>query len=110
MNDTQPSKEQREKFWKWCGWRQLEKGSKGFHYERDGRVMNWLPPGGTEWYQGHAALPGINLNNLFEYAIPKLKAEYRNWKSILHDWIDGLTGDREKDALALFYAIWEAIK
>lgn len=53
----------------------------------------------------HTDLPPIDLNNLSRYAIPKLIKEYHNWKSVLHDWVDGLTGDYEKDALSLYWLL-----
>ena len=50
-------------------------------------------------------LPSLDLNNLSRYAIPQLIKEYHNWKSVLHDWVDGLTGDYEKDTLSLYWKI-----
>jgi len=60
----------------------------------------WCGTQGINYYEGDTAL-----GFLFKYAVPKLKLEYANWKSILHDWVDETTGDYEKDAVSLFWII-----
>jgi len=57
---------------------------------------------GNEYYEDE---PPIDLNNLFKYAVPKLKAVYPNWRVVLHAWVIELTGDCDKDTLALFWAL-----
>ena len=82
-----------KEFWEGCG-------IKFKHVIGEGWM--WQNPDNYGWFYGS---PPIDLNNLSRYAIPKLIKEYRNWKSVLHDWVDELTGDYEKDALALFWAL-----
>ena len=87
-----PTEAQWKELLEWCGF----KGKLDYIKdagEREGRLVYVSPP--------------LDLNNLFKHAVPKLKAEYRNWKSVLHDWVDELTGDCEKDALSLFWLLRE---
>jgi len=96
----QPTREQLERIWKWCGMVENEPTI----YEGKTYRSYTMPDG--RW---QALYPSLDLNNLFRYAIPVLKKEYRNWKSILLDWLNNLTGDYEKDTLALFQAINEVL-
>ena len=93
MEAKQPTREQRKEFWERCG-------------------LVWGIGGG--WFDSTRKYLGdnlyIDLNNLFKYAIPVLKREYHNWKSVLHDWVDSLTGDYEKDSLLLFAQTYGRIK
>jgi len=68
----------------------------------DKQLNEWCGTKGINYYEGDTAL-----GFLFKYAVPKLKVKYRNWKSVLHDWVDELTGDYEKDAIALFNVLDE---
>ena len=97
MNEIKSAKEPTEaqikELWEGCG---LKKP----HYF-------WRSPSGKQLTAG---TPPVDLNNLWEYVIPQLCKEYRNWRSVLHDWIDQCTGDYGKDTLALFWAIYEVMK
>lgn len=103
-----PSKDEIREFWEWCGfrWDGEDFPGKGF----------WLNPNGFSycWPNEHLTsfelLPHIAPNNLFKFAVPKLKTEFRNWKSVLHDWVDELTGNYEEDTLALFWTIYGVMK
>jgi len=68
-----PTEQEIKEFWEGCGWRQLSEGSRGFHHERGEKVMNWLPPDNNDYVYGQTYLPRIDLNNLFRWAVPKLK-------------------------------------
>ena len=93
-----PTKAQKNWFWEQCGFTIL-----GGHW--------WS---GYKWdeekYYVEKCSPPIDLNNLWKYAIPQLCKEYRNWHSLLHDWVDQCTGDYEKDTLLLFAQTYDAMK
>ncbi len=97
-------------FWEQCGFKQLEAGRGGYHYAATKKVWNWLLPNETERHKSIPFLPPKDLSNLWEYAVPELKKRYRNWKSVLHDWVDGLTGDYKKDALSLYEIIYKVFE
>ncbi len=92
-----------KEFWEGCGFNQRSYRKPACSHTP--RCKYWLNPRG-KWI---SSLPPIDLDNLSRYAIPKLIKEYRNWKSVLHDWVDELTGDYEKDALALFRSLYPII-
>jgi len=95
-----------QEFAEWCGFKRLKPGRGGYHFRATKKVWNWLPPSESERHKSIPFLPDFNdLTTLFKHAVPQLKKEWRNWKSVLHDWVDGLTGDYDKDALALHQAI-----
>ncbi len=101
MTDKQPTEAQLKELWEWCGLKQkCSPQNDMFH--------RGIWTDAIEWRQFDT--PEIDLNNLFKYAVPKLKQEYRNWKNVLRIWIDSSVGDCEKDALALFWAIWSLIE
>ena len=111
----EPTDEQIKKFWKWCG------GEWSGYYIR---MPDWA---------GYFSAPKIDLNNLFKYAVLKLFSWSigKNWglqedftikengikASVdLHyvdpdkyDQIKSSEAVAEDPALALFWAIWEAI-
>ena len=91
-----------------CGFKALTHAEKypQISTNRPDDIVGWFDPDGTH----HYALPDITLDNLFKWVVPMLPKEWRNWKSVLHDWVEGLTGDREKDTIALLDAIYEAVK
>jgi len=114
-----PTKEQIKKFWEWCG----------FYQERVKEVYDigystmWRNNKGY-W---HSALPPIDLNNLFKYAVPKLielNYSFDIWNgshqmiSLIDEWGVQLslptrvfhTEIQETLALALFWAINKAIE
>ncbi len=104
MVSNQPTQEQIKEFWEECGFHFQDLSELKPQYRHEGN-RRWVSPLGEI-----GGLPDLDLNNLFKYAVPKLKSEYRNWKSTLHDWIDKLTGDTEKDTVSLFRIIQEVIK
>jgi hypothetical protein len=112
MIDRQPTQEQIQKFWEWCG-RFQSKDQKDTGW--------WIYPNG-EIIHG---LPVIDLNNLFKYAVPKLKFPYIDFDLSFTDgsalvsvqeYSDkasdlGRVEAKAKDpALALFWAINEVTK
>jgi hypothetical protein len=96
MTDRQPTKEEIQKFWEWCG-----------------LVKN---PWTSHWFCNHIEIElTLDLNNLFKYAVPNLKktyySKYNIVISLISDWATSILYDNDKDpALALFWAIMEAIK
>ena len=111
-----PTQEQLKKFWEWCGLR----------YEIDEDEYKVILPGG-EWYNfGHDAdlksvweitEPELDLNNLFKYAVPKLRSVYLQSDEEHKFWCMALIGDAKSKlhtyvdpALALFWAIWELVE
>ena len=95
---TEPTQKQIKEFWERCGFR--------WTVSKTGNYWVRTDPSGTEGQMEVIIhYPSIDLNNLFKYAVPKLQVEYRNWKSVLHNWVDELTGDYEKDTLSLFCLI-----
>ena len=114
---NEPTKEQSKEFWGGCGFywvvkKELMRSYVGHlpasivdttgHWEYEGYVSKNFP--GMFYYS--LSLPLIDLHNLWKYAIPQLCKEYRNWHSLLHDWVDQCTGDLEKDTLSLFWALY----
>jgi hypothetical protein len=98
-----PTKEEVKEFWERCGFLFEEHNSRFEHW------WTYTPPdqANLEWPERHQYTgdPPLDLNNLSRYAIPKLMAKYHNWKSVLYDWVEGLTGDYEKDALSLYWLL-----
>lgn len=74
MTEKEPTLEQLQEFWEWCGFKRLPKGKTGWHYEYTVKVMNWMPPNETD--RSIPYLPQADLNNLFIYAVPKLRSLY----------------------------------
>ena len=120
---SEPTEEQIKKFWGWCGWTQKPLGKKGYHWERGERVPNWNSPDdtGIKAEYGHDHLPPIDLNNLFEWAVPKalrlLADKYKDTEDgarhfLFVSWVEGEYGIEAgyDDNLALFWAIWEIIE
>ena len=109
----QPTKEQIKEFWEWCGFTLRCPPEKDAY----GRGI-WNYPEGT---YGNLEL---DLNNLFKYAVPKLRDNYQyeliGWnegqhKAIINKlqkgWAETYTTAIDKDpALALFWAIWEVME
>ena len=97
--------EQTKRLMEWCGFRVKEHILEESPVDKVTVTCLTSPLG--ERLNGY---PPVTLDFLFEFAVPKLKVEYRNWKSVLHDWVDDMTGETEKDAIALFWLISEVIK
>ena len=111
MSDlNKPTEEQIKEFWgKIADEVGVYAGGKHYHFRF-----------GDEWYRGEqtsfaSGIPIIDPNNLFKYAVPKLKdklcreGKYYILRNLLRDWIEQLTGDITKDALALFWCIFSII-
>ena len=56
------------------------------------------------------SLPELTLDNYWKYVIPTLQKEYRNWRSLLHDWVDSLAGSHEGDVPLLFAQTYDIMK
>lgn len=98
-----PTKEQIKNFWEWCGFTNLvyEQGVWEFRwfYIDDERRRQELPP--------------IDLNSLFQWAIPQLRKDTTQEEllNVLYGWISSslyYEGD-DNSALALFWAIYKLI-
>lgn len=115
--DTQPTQEQVQKFWEWCGFKRLPEGRSGYHFEHGQKVMNWMPPGAKDdlsTWQSLDYTPPIDLNNLFKYAVPIVlyKLEERGFKyalGVLFDQWQRRYQEHKDFDTALFWAIWEVI-
>ena len=110
-----PTDEQIKEFWEWCGWE-----------IRIGEVKDasgWVCHPVSSWLNGvETALPDIDLNNLFKYAVPRVR-KYLNSQSEIdgidlvkypfHDflrrWAYAIAIKNEDSALTLFWAIYEVI-
>ena len=102
----EPTNEQIKEFWEWCG----------FTY-----IMNYDDPSvieGSRSPTGERLNPPIDLNSLFEYAVPRVcfgvdlemcpNDKWRAGIKLISDGIKYAKGDTP--ALALFWAIYEVIK
>ena len=108
MSDKQPTKEQIQKFWEWCG----------FHFQtldelkpkyRHPANLRWVYPDGDT-----GGLPAIDLNNLFKYAVPKLdsvtavilkRVVEKRWNVVLNFYdLSPLSSIHLDPALAFFWA------
>jgi len=92
-----PTSEQIKEFWKWCGFKKVKHGK--------WQGWEWPDLGAT------SELPPIDLDNLFEHAVPKLDSfSLGERRYILLKWIEDVVSNKSDPALALFWAIWEVIK
>ena len=103
----QPTQEQWEEVLKWCGFIRLPVGKKHYHFERTIKVMDWQYPDGTF----HPFLPDLDLNNLFEFAVPKLREAVRDYEAhrILSECIRLSFSIKDKLDDRIVKAIWEVI-
>lgn len=102
---NEPRKQIKE-FWEGYGFERTEVAS-GFNTggQRVGLCLAWrYPDGKINQFE-----PDIDLNNLFKYAVPFLVDEIGllDVRKLLVEWARRLTGDYEKDTLALFWALDE---
>lgn len=88
----QPTEEQIATLWRWCG------------FSVDGVGIYHCPDRISEIRHS----PSITLNNLFKWAVPKLSSSQR--LKILLAWVYEVLDGTVDPALALFWAIWKAIK
>ena len=113
---SEPTEEQIKEFWEWCGCVQAQgKLRRDFHYKSGQKVGDWRYPDGSSTQYGR--LPRIDLNPLFNWAVPKLfwTVGPERWASIMKNWIDeiclmDMLYKLEAEALALFWAIYKVIK
>ena len=128
--NKQPTKEQIQWFWEQCGWEY--KRCNPHHFEDNPaaqeRDMSW-------WHKdcsvGFRRIPGLDLNNLFKYAVQFLEYVDISWQPYLHSatvpvasafirtmankpnknivgGVEVRTGD-SNPTLALFWAIFKAL-
>ena len=129
---TEPTKEQKQKFWEWCGFVYKDMGytrKSGFNYhgkvfEHDIQVFHWV----TETVDFGEHLPPIDLNSLFKWAVPKLIKPADSQGGIEFQYYPGglkciVTVESEPGfesyesfqpkefdpAIVLFWAIWSVI-
>ena len=114
----EPTQEQIKKFWVWCGFRVVKSGTgKSLGYIYDIPVIDqretWVYSNADEQEDP----PEIDLNNLFKYAVPKIKQynltvfpdDVWAWH-IVSEYGNVIFESLHTDpALALFWAIWEVM-
>ena len=110
---AEPTQEQVKEFWEWCG----------FEYKHEEIVDASASKVfiTTSYFNGvETQIPDIDLNNLFKWAVPKLKDIEITKSRHSPEWnVAVSTGepilgefaqsDNKDPALALFWAIWEVI-
>ncbi len=100
--------QERTGFWEKCGLEILENSWVEDHYEPDGR---WYDSNGHLFVGDFLfGIPAIDLNNLFQIAVPFLKEDNEEWWDILVEWAKGITGNYEKDTETLLRVLQEAMK
>ena len=120
----EPTNKQIKEFWEWCGWVNEITRTPPLNIFGGDDIYNWTRPDKVIHYK---ELPPVDLNNLFKYAVPKLRKkgclfthEFRLeptrftglfvvaiWRSG-EEWMVCKTD--EDPALALFWALWEVMK
>jgi len=103
----EPTEAQIKEFWEWCGWEHT-----------DGGFYKHPTIGSAEYYdyETNSTLPPIDLNSLFEFAVPKvIPILFENGQSIRHAydrlfkmWLDKWAKGYEIED-ALFWAMREVI-
>lgn len=106
-----PTDEQKREFWELCGFKIV------VHYVKHSEF--WEYPDG----ELHPTYPPIDLNNLFQYAVPKLKegldypqetigfpTERYKCHRFLQMWVYSIAIQGKDPALALFWAIYKVLK
>jgi len=113
---SQPSESEIKEFWESCGFKQLEPGRGGYHYQNTKKVWNWLPPSEVERHKSIPFLPSINLDSLFKYAVPnvidKIMAEGGCSSDVAYEilfkkWLQELQLNIPHATLALFWVLSE---
>ncbi len=101
MTEKEPTKEQIREFWECCGWK--------WETELTFTELRWQTPEGTLVFD----LPPIDLNSLFQYAIPRLLLfrDKNDYYMVIGRWYQILLYHLLEDdpALVLFWVIWEVI-
>jgi hypothetical protein len=120
---NEPTREQIQKFWEWCGFKQKRE----YHDNGKSYYEYWVCQDYEEF-----ELPTIDLNNLFRWAVPEamecnsnfIDLQIRRYIAPGYDdlltsymceiWSDNGQGSIVRQAglpeLALFWAIWEVLK
>jgi len=97
-----PTQEQIKEFWEWCGFRHFVETK----YSRSVEKWEYPKPYGVK--RDRSYLPDIDLNNLFKYAVPKireqLKDEYLGFSDLMIRWMSDIL-DSKDPTLALFRAL-----
>jgi len=128
MTDKEPTREQVKEFWEWCGLKWFWNHNPECHcgeVDNDDSMRSWHYKEKGEWKLAtrfwHEQM-AIDLNNLFKYAVPKIR-RYLNAQSEIdgidtvkypfHDflkrWAYAIAIKDEDPATALFWALWEVI-
>ena len=107
----EPTQEQVKEFWKWCGFK-LERIPHDTPFyvlnKPDGEQYNiWIGSYRGDKLEVEELYPSIDLNNLFRWAVPSLKDTCEEWWSVMVEWAKDITGNYQKDTLALFWALWQ---
>lgn len=119
MEVKQPTQEQQERLWKWCGFKYEDYNSPNFPHQGG----CWIAPDGKpvifeENEHGFSRLPLVDLNNLFKHAVPKLRElgvmsiEFIQDLVIKNNYLVSVNHQPFENAssfaLALFWAIYKA--
>ena len=126
MNDKEPTQKQQKEFWEWCGFKEVTVRARAFEIVRgkkhswETKEQRWLRPNcefENKLYPSYHGvpfvdweLPPIDLNNLFTYAVPKLKMERDSLITFLWEWVKDMISNDKDPALALFWALWAVMK
>ena len=104
MENKQPTEEQLRELWEWCGFSFVWQEHTGEGYEIWG-----LEPG-KRYTNGRRHII-LDLNNLFRFAVPKLREDGYNAVDILLNWALKCTHKEYEgqEASLLFWAIWDVI-
>ncbi len=116
---NKPAQERIKRFWEWCGFRTEQ------YFDGNSYCTHYLEPDGKEQFRGY---PPIDLNNLFQYAMPKLirqgfsislyyligahkeDSTGEQWVAAIHDDESNVAiyQHSSNPALAFFWAIYKA--
>ena len=117
MEQKKPTQEQVKEFWEWCGFTTKKTRVHDFG-DKYTMATHWHSPDNKKVWFG--CIPEANLDNLFKYAVPKVKVitltnVFKDWTATVNqgEMIKGKVkaiGESQDPALALFWAIWEVIK
>jgi len=104
---NQPTDVQLKRFWEWCGFQPRYGGLIGQEH-----IIGWHYPNRDT----HLKTPELTLNNLFKYAVPKLRYALLQWSG--QEWtaevqyppFTGFIPAGSDPSLALFWAVNEIIE
>lgn len=96
---NEPTEAQIKKFWEWCGLKQARKYDAWYDPN--------LPEGEPCGVFSKTDISTIDLNNLFEYAVPKLIQELGRARVafILQNWVHEVAMHGKDPAVSLFYIL-----